>query len=81
MEDCLPYRGAEQHSEQDEVVVRRGTNDYLGLAHELKEALATYTESGGKGKTALDHAEAVQVMLESTRSAATFSFPSIGAYG
>ena len=28
--------------------------DYLGLAHELKHALATYTESGGTGKTALD---------------------------
>ena len=28
--------------------------DYLGLAHELKRALATYTESGGTGKTALD---------------------------
>ena len=38
--------------------------DYLGLAHELKRALATYTESGGTGKTALDQAEAVAVMLE-----------------
>ena len=38
--------------------------DYLGLAHELKQALATYTESGGAGKTALDQAEAVAVMLE-----------------
>ena len=38
--------------------------DYLGLAHELKKALATYTESGGTGKTALDQAEAVAVMLE-----------------
>ncbi len=38
--------------------------DYLGLAHELKEALATYTESGGTGKTAIDQAEAVSVMLE-----------------
>ena len=38
--------------------------DYLGLAHELKRALATYTESGGTGKTALDHSEAVAVMLE-----------------
>ena len=38
--------------------------DYLGLAHELKEALATYTESGGKGRTALDQDEAVAVMLE-----------------
>jgi type I restriction enzyme R subunit len=38
--------------------------DYLGLAHELKEALATYTESGGKGKTALDQEDAVRVMVE-----------------
>ncbi|MFP7756212.1 type I restriction endonuclease subunit R [Thermodesulfobacteriota bacterium B35] len=38
--------------------------DYLGLAHELKSALATYTESGGKGKTAVDQEEAVAVMLE-----------------
>jgi type I restriction enzyme R subunit len=38
--------------------------DYLGLAHELKTALATYTESGGTGRTALDQDEAVAVMLE-----------------
>ena len=38
--------------------------DYLGLAHELKQALATYTESGGTGKTAIDQAEAVAVLLE-----------------
>ncbi|QJR15373.1 type I restriction endonuclease subunit R [Usitatibacter palustris] len=38
--------------------------DYLGLADELKQALATYTEAGGTGKTALDQAEAVAVMLE-----------------
>ncbi|MCL5734243.1 MAG: type I restriction endonuclease subunit R [Actinobacteria bacterium] len=38
--------------------------DYLGLAHELKEALATYTESGGTGNTAIDQAEAVALMLE-----------------
>ncbi len=38
--------------------------DYLGLAHELKHALATYTESGGSGRTALDQDEAVAVMLE-----------------
>ena len=38
--------------------------DYLGLAHELKRALATYTESGGRGETALDKEQAVQVMLE-----------------
>ena len=38
--------------------------DYLGLAHELKRALATYTESGGSGQTALDQAQAVAAMLE-----------------
>ena len=38
--------------------------DYLGLAHELKRALVTYTESGGTGKTALDQEEAAAVMLE-----------------
>ena len=38
--------------------------DYLGLAHELKAALATYTESGGTGRTAIDQKEAVAVMLE-----------------
>jgi len=38
--------------------------DYLGLADELKQALATYTESGGTGKTAIDQAAAVAVMLE-----------------
>ena len=38
--------------------------DYLGLAHELRQALATYTESGGTGRTAVDQGEAVAVMLE-----------------
>ena len=38
--------------------------DYLGLAPELKRALATYTDSGGAGRTALDQDEAVAVMLE-----------------
>jgi len=38
--------------------------DYLGLAHELKAALAIYTESGGTGSTALDQEEAVALMLE-----------------
>lgn len=38
--------------------------DYLGLAHELKSALATYTESGGRGRTALDQDEAVALMRE-----------------
>ena len=38
--------------------------DYLGLADQLKQALATYTESGGSGSPALDEAQAVAVMLE-----------------
>ncbi len=38
--------------------------DYLGLAHELRRALAAYTESGGTGRTALDQGEAVAAMLE-----------------
>ncbi|MFN9105313.1 MAG: type I restriction endonuclease subunit R, partial [Betaproteobacteria bacterium] len=38
--------------------------DYLGLAQELKQALATYTDSGSTGRTALDQDEAVAVMLE-----------------
>jgi type I restriction enzyme, R subunit len=38
--------------------------DYLGLAHELKQALAAYTESGGTGQTAINQEEAVAVMLE-----------------
>lgn len=38
--------------------------DYLGLAPELKEALATYTESGGSGTAAIDQEAAVAVMLE-----------------
>lgn len=38
--------------------------DYLGLANELKQALATYTEAGGTGAAALDQTEAVALMLE-----------------
>lgn len=38
--------------------------DYLGLAHELKAALAAYTESGGTGKTAIDQDEAVRAMVQ-----------------
>ena len=38
--------------------------DYLGLANELKRALATYTESGGTGQTALNQEQAVRAMLE-----------------
>ena len=37
--------------------------DYLGLADELRQALVTYTESGGTGKTAIDQEEAVAFMM------------------
>jgi type I restriction enzyme R subunit len=38
--------------------------DYLGLAHELRQALAIYTESGGTGETAIDQQQAVAAMRE-----------------
>ena len=38
--------------------------DYLGLAHELRAALAIYTQSGGTGQTAIDQEAAVAVMVE-----------------
>ncbi|MCY3826334.1 MAG: type I restriction endonuclease subunit R [Candidatus Dadabacteria bacterium] len=38
--------------------------DYLGISNELKNALANYTQSGGRGKTTLDQKEAVAVMTE-----------------
>ncbi len=38
--------------------------DYLGLADQLKKALADYTESGGEGKPVFDQDEAVAAMLE-----------------
>lgn len=37
--------------------------DYIGIASDLKHALATYTESGGKGKPTLNQEDAVIVML------------------
>ena len=38
--------------------------DYLGLAYELKKALSTYTESGGRGEPVLDQEAALKVMKE-----------------
>lgn len=38
--------------------------DYLGIADELRKALAEYTESGGEGRPTLDQEEAVALMLE-----------------
>lgn len=36
--------------------------DYIGIASDLKKAISSYTESGGKGKPALDQKEAVRIM-------------------
>jgi type I restriction enzyme R subunit len=38
--------------------------DYMGVGAELKKALIDYTESGGKGKPALDQEQAVKLMME-----------------
>ena len=38
--------------------------DYLGLADQLKRALAVYTESGGQGDPTFDTAQAIALMLE-----------------
>ncbi|MCR9291857.1 MAG: type I restriction endonuclease subunit R [bacterium] len=38
--------------------------DYLGLADQLKEAMRTYTDSGGKGSPSYDTADAIAAFLE-----------------
>ena len=38
--------------------------DYIGIAHDLKQALAIYTNSGGRGKPALEQETAIATMME-----------------
>ena len=38
--------------------------DYLGLADQLKRALVTYTQSGGKGHPTYDEKQAIAILLE-----------------
>ena len=38
--------------------------DYLGLADQLRQAVAVYTESGGEGQVAVDQREAVALLKE-----------------
>jgi type I restriction enzyme R subunit len=38
--------------------------DYIGISSDLKKALATYTESGGKGSPTLNQEDAVAIMIE-----------------
>ena len=49
--------------------------DYLGLADQLKYALATYTQSGGKGEPSIDTAKAVAVMVEKHEIACAMMHP------
>jgi type I restriction enzyme R subunit len=42
--------------------------DYLGLADQLRDALSTYTNSGGTGNPSIDTAQAIAVMLEKYRN-------------
>jgi type I restriction enzyme R subunit len=37
--------------------------DYIGIASQLKQALSTYTQSGGKGKPTFDQDEAASLMM------------------
>ena len=46
--------------------------DYLGLADQLKRALATYTESGGQGSPTFDSEQAITLMLEKHGAACDF---------
>ena len=38
--------------------------DYLGLANDLRKAVDTYTQSGGRGKATFNQADAMDIMLE-----------------
>jgi type I restriction enzyme R subunit len=43
--------------------------DYIGIAHELKKALKTYTASHGKGRPTIDVYEALEVLIENIDTA------------
>ena len=48
--------------------------DYLGVAQELKNALADYTESGGSGKPLFNQEEAVAIMNSKYESTCNFFY-------
>ena len=60
---ALVFRASEL-VRSEAVSVYASWNDYLGVANELKQALTTYTESDGRGRTAIDQGEAVALMQE-----------------
>jgi len=49
--------------------------DYIGIAPQLKQALADYTASRGKGKPTLDTSEAVQILKEQLQIAKDILHP------
>jgi type I restriction enzyme R subunit len=49
--------------------------DYIGIAPQLKEALATYTAAKGKGKPTLDTSEAVRILKEQIQIAKDLLHP------
>jgi len=53
--------------------------DYIGIASDLKTALATYNSSGGRGTPALDQNEAVAKMLEIFEVVEQMFLPAHGA--
>lgn len=53
--------------------------DYIGIASDLQTALATYTQSGGKGAPTLDQNEAVAVCLEKFEIVEQMFLPARGA--
>jgi type I site-specific restriction-modification system R (restriction) subunit len=55
--------------------------DYLGLADQLKRALATYTDSGGQGDPTYDMRQAIAVMMKNTASPVTCCTGSNGTNG
>ncbi len=49
--------------------------DYIGIAPQLKEALATYTAAKGKGRPTLDTSEAVRILKEQIQIAKDILHP------
>jgi len=52
------------HQSKSSPLLKLDSWSYVGLADQLKHALATYTQSGGKGDTTYDMRQAIAVMLE-----------------
>ncbi len=53
--------------------------DYIGIASDLKTALATYAESGGKGTPTLDQSDAIDAMLEKHEIVVQMFLPAPGS--